>query len=121
MQEIAIRRPGFTAVQHGYDWGPFLKIARPAVSWTRRLRVLGAGFDISWNQNIRFYTVSLGAPWLFNIAWGYRAGPIEQEPAHPPRSYIQPTIFGLDICYSRKQGWRFFFRGRRLFYKPQKD
>lgn len=123
MTDIAIRRPGLTAVAHGYDWAPFLNLTRPAKSWTRRLRVLGVGFDICWNQNIRFYTVSVGARWLINLAWGYQAGPIEPpafgEPLRLPNSYVQPTIFGFDICWSRDQGLRLFFKGRRLFHQKK--
>ncbi|USN14079.1 hypothetical protein KABACHOK_02430 [Brevundimonas phage vB_BpoS-Kabachok] len=112
-----ISRPWLKVSFHHHDWAPFLGLTRPATRWTRRARLLGVGFDINWDQSQRVYAVSLGANRLFNLAWAYQAGPVEDyglsEALTKDRGYIQFDLLGLQLMRS-KLGFRAFFLDRRL-------
>jgi len=111
-----------------FDWGWALAKPRPAHDIKFCARLLGFGVDLTWNNCLRYYAVSLGAMWLINLGLGVRfdtSADFTRVPEHAhlygATRFISLTVFNLSLDIGKDAGKpirvRLFWCGRRLFYK----
>lgn len=118
-----------------FDWSPLMPWTdRPAVDRSLRFRLLSFGLDLTWNQCVRLYSISLGSRYLLNIAVGKKfdttedgrqlAGGMFSRSAYEASQYVEITLFGFAFAFGQAadQPWRlrYFFNHRRVFYKRGK-
>ncbi|USN15351.1 hypothetical protein KIKIMORA_02050 [Brevundimonas phage vB_BpoS-Kikimora] len=119
-----ISRPWLKASSWDADWSGFLQTSRNARIMARHFRLLGLGYNISWNRSIRQYTVSVGHMPLLNIAGGYVPGPPPEADAytHKLSSYVQLNLLGFGFSWGADtRRVRVFFNDRRLTWPKVVD